>query len=262
MEVEFYSVNDLLLPKFENKLIKNEYIYIVNYYGFIDKNIIVQLKCKYKNIIIDNSQAYYQDPADKIDTFYTCRKFFSVPDGAFLYTDTPVLEIPAQDESFDRMNYLLGRFERHAGEFYQEYVQRNRAFANEPIKRMSKLTDNLLHGIHYERVKQIREANYQYLSERLADCNELNAAKIPAGPFAAPFFVKNGRQLRQMLIEHKIYVPLLWPGVLTTCSPGTWEYRLAADFLPLPVDQRYGKEDMQQIIDVLFDCLSEIEETI
>lgn len=49
---------------------------------------------------------------------------------------------------------------------------------------------------------------------------------------------------------------------LSTCSPDTWEYRLTADLLLLPVDQRYGKEEMQQIVDVLFDCLSEIEGTI
>ena len=258
IEVEFYPINDVFLPKCENKLLKNEYIYIVNYYGFFDKNVILELKLKYENIIIDNSQAYYHDPVDKIDTFYTCRKFFGVPDGAFLYTDASALKISEQDESFDRMNYLLGRFERSAGEFYPEYVQRNKSFADESVKRMSRLTDNLLHGIHYESVKQIRDANYSYLSERLDDRNELNAAKVPIGPFAYPFLIKNGRQLRQMLIEHKIYVPLLWPGVLTTCSPDTWEYRLAADLLPLPVDQRYGKEEMQQIVDVLFDCLSEI----
>lgn len=84
------------------------------------------------NVIVDNAQAYFQDPLPGIDTLYTCRKFFGVPDGAILYTDK-FIKIKQKDESYKRMNFLLGRFERTAGEFYQEYVDNNRLFKVEPI---------------------------------------------------------------------------------------------------------------------------------
>ena len=37
----------------------------------------------------------------------------------------------------DRMNYLLGRFEKTASEFFREAQANNELFDNEPVKRMS-----------------------------------------------------------------------------------------------------------------------------
>lgn len=63
-------------------------------------------------------------PVEGVDTIYTCRKYFGVSDGAFLYTDTkPQRNLP-QDESYDRMHFLMGRYERSASEFYNEYVDK------------------------------------------------------------------------------------------------------------------------------------------
>lgn len=254
VETCFYELDRNFIPKLDAVQNKGDWVYIVNYYGRIDNKILSQLRQQYGHIIVDNSQAYFQDPLEGVDTFYTCRKYFGVPDGAFLYTDNRSLVVADRDESFDRMHYVLGRFEHPTSEFYSEYVQRNKAFADEPMRRMSLLTDNLLRGIDYVNVRQIRENNYRYLSERLLAINRLDTNKnIPAGPFAYPFLIENGRNLRKRLIENKIYVPLLWPGSLASCAADSWEYHLAVDLLPLPIDQRYGDADMQRIADCIFD---------
>ncbi|MBO5560987.1 MAG: hypothetical protein J6A07_05000, partial [Firmicutes bacterium] len=65
-------------------------------------------------MIIDNTQAYFQMPVNGVDTFYTCRKFFGVTDGAVLYTASAVDTELDIDESYTRMTYILGRFERSA----------------------------------------------------------------------------------------------------------------------------------------------------
>ena len=66
------------------------------------------------NIIIDNTQAFFSRPLPEIDTFYTCRKFFGVADGAYLYTDKEAdFDIP-QDYSSSRMLFLLDRLDRSA----------------------------------------------------------------------------------------------------------------------------------------------------
>ena len=49
----------------------------------------------------------------------------------------------------------------------------------------------------------------------------------------------------------KIYIPTLWPNVLDECEPDTLEYKFAADILPIPVDQRYGVEDMEYLAEVI-----------
>ena len=135
------------------------WLYVVNYYGQLSNDYLKMLG---KNIIIDNAQAYFQKPINGVDTLYTCRKFFGVADGAILYTDKK-MEIKDRDESFSRMNFLLGRFERSAGEFYEEYVENNHLFRNEPIKKMSKLTENLLCAIDYDMVNTSKKKNlYTY----------------------------------------------------------------------------------------------------
>ena len=101
-----------------------------------------------------------------MDTLYTCRKYFGVADGAILYTDTELDREISQDVSFERMHFLLGRYERSANEFYSEYVANNKLFATEPIKQMSHLTKNLLHGIDYNSVAKRRQDNFEFFKCR------------------------------------------------------------------------------------------------
>lgn len=249
VEVEFYSINNELLP--ENvSLREDEWIYIVNYYGQMNNETISLLLEKYKRIIVDNAQAYYQMPVEGVDTLYTCRKYFGVSDGAFLYTNKRLNEELMRDESFERMHYLLGRFERTASEFYSEYSNNNHFFVNEPIKEMSKLTINLLHGIDYEFVKKRREENFTLLYNEFEDINKLNLI-IPEGAFMYPLYLENGAELRKKLQENKIYVPTLWPDVFKYCSESELEYDLAKNILPLPIDQRYTKDDMSYMVGLI-----------
>lgn len=249
LKVCLYHINNIISPK-NLEIDDNAFLYVVNYYGQLSNNKIIELKKKYKNIIIDNAQAYFQMPVDDVDTIYTCRKFFGVSDGAFLYTNVQLNERLEIDESYKRMNFLLGRYERTAAEFYSEYVNNNKSFANEPLKRMSKLTNNLLHGINYKEVKIKRTKNYNYLYDRLEKINKLNLKRIE-GAFAYPLYIENGKAVRKKLIEQKIYVPTLWPNVINDELKGEIEYDMSLNILPLPCDQRYDEFDMEYVLNKL-----------
>ena len=160
-------------PILEEQL-ADEWLYVVNFYGQV---CIQDILNNYKRVICDNAQAYFQEPLKGVDTLYTCRKFFGVSDGAILYTDKKLENLPI-DESHDRMHFLLGRYEKSASEFYNEYVANNDFFEYEPIKLMSRLTNNILHGIDYEYVKNRRTENFTYLNEKLFSVNKLQL-KIP-----------------------------------------------------------------------------------
>lgn len=254
LKVCLYHINNIISPK-NLEIDDNAFLYVVNYYGQLSNNKIIELKKKYKNIIIDNAQAYFQMPVDDVDTIYTCRKFFGVSDGAFLYTNVQLNERLEIDESYKRMIFLLGRYERTAAEFYSEYVNNNKSFANEPLKRMSKLTNNLLHGINYKEVKIKRTKNYNYLFDRLEKINKLNLKRIE-GAFAYPLYIENGNELRKKLIANKIYIPTLWPNVITDELKATLEYDMALNILPLPCDQRYDEKDMEYIIGEIYKCIN------
>lgn len=251
---EFYSIGSDFKPKNDIKLEEDDWLYIINYYGQLSDYDIAEYKRKHCRIIVDNAQSYFQMPIDGVDTLYTCRKYFGVADGAFLYTDEKLNEKLPLDESYERMHFLLGRFERRASEFYNEYVMNNEIFKNEPIKQMSMLTSNLLHGIDYEKVKETREKNYSHLYNALKDINNLDLKETP-GTFMYPLLINNGYMIRKTLQQKKIYLPVLWPSVLDWCNANDTEYHLAENIIPLPIDQRYCIEDMKYLVEEIQKCL-------
>ncbi|SFH98256.1 dTDP-4-amino-4,6-dideoxygalactose transaminase [Selenomonas ruminantium] len=245
-EVRQYDLGEDWLPC-NLEAAEDAYVYIVNFYGQVSAEQILMLKEKYKHIIVDNAQAYFAAPVTGVDTLYTCRKFFGVADGGVLYTDVTLdMDLPL-DESFTRMHFLLGRYERTASEFYQEYIDNNKIFASEGIKRMSTLTQNLLHGVDYEKVSEKRTRNFELLNREFAGINKLHI-KSTLGGYCYPLLLDEGASIRRRMIKEKIYVPCLWPNVLEDVQAGTWEYELATNVLPLPIDQRYGRTEMEYIV--------------
>lgn len=251
LETHFYSIGVDLMPENLNPK-PGSWVYFVNYYGQFSNKMLMNLKSKYENVIFDNVQAYFQQPLDGVDTIYTCRKFFGVSDGAFLSSDLPMDETVPVDESFNRTHFLLGRFERTASEYYHEYTENEDEFKYVPIKRMSRLTENLLHSIDYKAVSQRRKNNFAYMHERFSGKNRLKLV-VPEGAYMYPLYLEQGAYIRKKLQAEGIFVPTLWPDVLNRCGSSTLEYDMAENILPLPVDQRYGIDDMEYIGNILED---------
>jgi len=251
---EFYHIDRDFKPVFEKSLEIGEYLYVVNYYGQLDKEYISELKEKYGRIILDNVQAFFARPTDGIDTVYSCRKFFGVPDGGYVATDVVLDEEISQDVSMDRMKHVLGRYEGAcAGDYYNEFKANDHAFMDLELRAMSKLTHNILRAVDYENVKKKREENFAKLHSALEDMNLLKI-KPCEGPYAYPFYFKDGMKLKKLLAQNKIFVATLWPNVLS--MDGTIEKDYAENILPLPCDQRYSHEDMMRIIKEIEKCIN------
>ena len=120
---------------------------------------------------------------------------------------------------------------------------------------MSKLTENLLHGIDYEVVMKKRTQNFAYLHEKLHSLNKLNLS-VPYGAFMYPLYIENGAEVRKELQTRKIFIPTLWPAVFNLCEENEYEYDMAKNILPIPVDQRYGMRDMEYIVQEIIKCIS------
>ncbi len=246
VQVAYYRIDRQFHPLLDRVCRDREWLYAVNYYGQLSDACLLGLQQTHGNLIVDNAQAFFQKPIPEMDTVYTCRKFFGVADGGYVYTNACLEERIEQDCSYDRMTFLMGRFEKTAHAFYPQYVENNDSFRNVPMKKMSGLTRNILSGIDYDRVRNARTENYAYLHRRLQDRNPLDLT-IPDGAFMYPLYVENGIQVRKKLQERKLYIPTLWPDVFALCQESELEYDLAANILPLPVDQRYSIADMDEI---------------
>ena len=203
VEKSFYHIGLDFKPIEDFTLEADEWLYLVNLYGQISNEEIGEYVKNYQRVIVDQANAYFENPLPGVDTFYTCRKWFGVSDGAFLYTDRQLSYAFETDESYNRMHYLLGRYERSASEFYSEYNDNNKFFVNEPIKRMSKLTWNLLHGIDYRAVETRRQENFIYLNEQLGKINELI---LKPATFMYPLLIENGSSIREKNYRLKKYI--------------------------------------------------------
>lgn len=248
--VSFYTIDRHLQPVFSQQLSAEEGLYLVNYYGQLSNRVIQEFQKKYKNIIVDNTQAFFQPPVAGVDTFYTCRKFFGVPDGAYLFTNQRLTADLPIDSSRTRLGHLLGRFEDSAENYYQEYQENEDLLDNNPIMKMSQLTANLLRAVPYEAIKRQRTRNVTVLSRELGEHNSLSYRKVE-GAFAYPLLVDNGIKIREALAAKRIYLPTLWPNVIKSQAKTSLAYQYAQNILPLPCDQRYTQEDMIYLVEQL-----------
>lgn len=244
---EYYHIDNNFLPVKKNKMKQHEYMYIVNYYGQLSNERLLSLQGQYENIIVDNVQAFFQEPINEVDTIYSCRKFFGLPDGAYLSTNSLMKDQLDDDQSSDRMIHILGRYEGKASDYYEYFQKNDKSFKELPLKRMSKLTRNILGAIDYNRTIQARNRNYKYLQVEFGPANQLDLT-TPEGPYAYPYYVENGREIRKKLAQRSIYIPTLWPNVLKENTEDSLEYNFAENILPLPCDQRYDLEDMDRLI--------------
>lgn len=243
---EFYHISADFLPVFQKSLAEGEYLYLVNVYGQISNERLAYYRDRYRNVIFDNIHAFFQKPMMGVDTLYSCRKFFGVPDGGYLSTDAVLAEAVETDLSGKRMAHLLGRYEGCASDYYADFKRNDSSFQDLPLRNMSELTHNLLRAIDYDAVRSKRNDNYRTLAAELENSNLLHPA-APDGPYCYPYYCKNGMELKRYLAQKKIYVATLWPNVLQ--YEGTLEKDYAENILPLPCDQRYDKQDMYRVIE-------------
>ena len=220
---EYYKIDEQLEPTELPTLDVDEAFLYTNYFG-LKQMCVTRLAALYGNrLIVDNAQAFFAEPIKGIDTFYSPRKFFGLPDGAYLYTDCLLDSEFDRDISYDRCSHLLKRIDLGAEVGFQDFHKNDDSLIGQPILRMSSLTQSLLGSIYYENVRKQRLANYGKLDSILKSSNLLKfSLDENSVPLVYPYLPKDG-SLRDKLIANRIYVARYWPNVLDWCRQGDWE---------------------------------------
>jgi len=222
----------------------DEAILYINYFGLKD-DYIKKLATKYKNLIVDNAHAFFSAPLPGVDTIYSCRKFFGVPDGAYLSTSRQIEQQLPHDTSFNRYEHLVGRRDQSATAHYAFYRDLEGRFDNEELKQMSHSTKRLLSSIDYDFARQRRQENFAFLHNELKGMNRLNITGTSEG-MSYPLLAS--LELLHKLIKAKVYIGIYWPNVIRDMPPASIEYDLALNLISIPIDQRYDLSDMREII--------------
>ena len=152
-----------------------------------------------------------------------------------------------QDTSFERVSHLIKRADIDAKFGYQDFCTNEDSLENEPVEIMSNFTQKILKSIDYEKIKKQRIENFNTLHKKLQKTNELkidiNSSDVP---MVYPYMIKK-EGLRKHLINNEIYVAQYWQPL----ESDTIEADFQKYILPLPIDQRYNKKDIQRIIEVI-----------
>lgn len=250
---EFYRINECLEIALQPDLKEGEYLIANNYFGLKDA-YIKTLAAKYgEHLIVDCAQAFFAAHVPGILTFYSCRKFVGVADGGIAYVRGRVLPpqilLDGMDDSSLHDSHLLIRKQKGAEAGYKDYQENECKLDNQPIRMMSKATEDILCHIDNDRVQAIRRENFDYLHRALG---ESNAIQIPEGyvcPMVYPYLPKtHNPELRTQLISQKVFCARYWPSVLEWAKLGEREHTLASDLIAIPCDQRYDVGDMERII--------------
>lgn len=246
----YYKIDDQLNPIVDYVPGERTCFLYTNYFGMKSKTVKALAK-SINNLIIDSAQAFYAEPVPGIDTFYSCRKFFGLPDGAYLYTASGKRLTVGQDSSFARFSHLIKAIDQNTEAGYADFVENDATLNNNDIQIMSPITRKLLAGIDYEQCADIRRQNFAFLHERLADRNSLKFdLQLDDVPMVYPLLI-NQPDLNKRLIEKKVFVATYWPNVFDWTAPESTEFYLSENIVPLPIDQRYNVEDMRHMLEIV-----------
>jgi len=257
VEFRFYEINEFLEPVCSFDLLPGEYLLYINYFD-LKRDAVQQLSSLYKDkLIVDCTQSFFMQGNGVSWFFNSCRKFFGVPDGAYLYVPDGV-SLPtkyAANEDYS-VEHLVKRFNGHPGEGYR-FFQDNEKLAGGEVFAISKLSEYLLSQINYDQVATQRRENYKFLQARLQHINLLPAQPVTENvPMCYPLLL-NEKVDKASFFDRQIFVPSFWKDTLERADKGfNHEKWLTEHLLPLPVDQRYSRDDMELIISVVSEVVN------
>ena len=254
----FYGLTkELALSDAPTQLSQGQYLVYVNYFG-LKNSYIHELLAQYENqLLVDNTQDFFAHGYSKGWSFNSARKSFGVPDGGYLYGPADQLGRADQypvNTDYDA-SYLLDRLRGAQRQAYAGFVAYERTLFSRPLQ-ISAFSASLLSQINIPTVVAQRRENFKHYHAQLGALNtlpiELNLDEMPDDtvPFCYPFMPFRGELLdRRMLFEENLFIPTLWPDVLTRQAKGfAWERQLTQAVLPLPVDHRYGFAELDKVI--------------
>lgn len=244
---------DVLYLHYFNGYIGNEY----------DFKKLWNLKRESSFMIVEDTTHSFLSCKHTVGDYCICslRKWFPIPDGGVLYSNRLLDTRDYKKNSW----YLAKRIAMVKKGLYLEghNIDKNDflpIFAEteeildsqtEPFA-MSDDSCNILKNISINEAAEVRCKNYSVLSQFLNS----NGIKTAAGggalqvPLFCTICVDDRDSLRKYLIENKIYCPVHWP-LYSELKQRKGSVHNNARELSIPIDQRYGLEDILYISAVI-----------
>jgi len=244
-------------------------VYLMHYFGTMQSmdtcSLLQAKKEKYGFTIIEDSTHSIFSKKRTIGDYCVAslRKWFALPNGAVLYSDGN-FQLPSDrirrrsdhDKAYAMMLKTLcleGALNCRA--VYRKIFNdcEDRLDTADGIWSISDFSAFLLRCTDvYEAIRR-RKSNFRFLEDKLC-----TMGLAPIGyfteedcPFAFPVLVPDRDGFRQYLMDHSIYCAIHWPFDGSAHSERPMAQTLANSILSLPIDQRYGEEEMSYLLSVI-----------
>lgn len=255
-EVDFYNIDSKFAPIID-KIDNDTAVLIVNYFGIISNHEMRQRASRFPKVIIDNCQSFYSTPIPTCWNIYSSRKFFGVPDGAYVI-GPDVNEIDTtypQDFSSDTALFLLKRIEYGCNkDVYADRSINETRIDKADAMHMSKLTRKILDGLDYVEVRDIRRANFEYADKLFGCLNQINVHEFYDNncvPMVYPLMT-NDRTLINRLLKANHFQGNWWKYILDLDYSNEFEKRLSSYMVPITIDQRYDASTLDIIKQIVY----------
>jgi hypothetical protein len=251
---QFYSLDERLEPARGLDPAPGEVAVVVNYFGLKGEEIRTLTGRLDRALIVDDTQAFFEVGYPGAWSFNSARKFFGVPDGAYLYAPVPVAGPPVRNPT-PGWDHLIAQMEGRQEEAFRRFTAAEADVTSE-VRRLSVGAELLLATIDYREAATCRRANFDRYEAALGSANRL---VLPLPSVAVPLsypFLPDRTVDRRSLYDQGIYLPTYWHDCLDRPGAGfEWERDLSTRLLPLPVDQRYRAEDVGRVVAAITELL-------
>lgn len=219
--IKYYHIDDKFMPT--EKFKPNDFILYPNYFGICTNNV-KELEKRYKNLIVDNSHAFYAKPAG-LASFNSLRKFFQmqygIMNGAYLYTEK-ILNRPFRTAPDYEVEDLIT---------YEKIVKNEHILDDEQIMYMSKTSEKIISRINFEVEKTQRLNNFYRYEQLYGKKNELHfSLDKDEIPFVYPFYTHE-EEIGFNLERQGLLIYRYWEGLPVTFD----EYRFYKYLIPIPI---------------------------
>ncbi len=251
---EFYSLDDNLDPANNMDLKDDELLIYINYFG-LKKQTVEHLGSQLgSQLVIDNTHSFFSGQYESQWSFTSARKFFGVPDGAYLYCPKILshsYKIP-DDNSKPALDFLVNRKIGKTGLAYKQFKKHEESLGTQ-VKGMSEITRWILSTVDYEDIQAKRIANFEYLKGELHTLNKLDIGMdwSSDSPFCYPLLLEKEVK-RQGYYDKGYFIPTIWADTIVRIETGfAFEKQFSQQLLPLPVDHRYTPADLEPMVEFI-----------
>lgn len=238
------------------KALEDDAVLIVNYYGIMSNERMAEIAKHYNHAIIDCAQAFFCRPVARALTVYSCRKFVGTPDGAYVIGKGAhnFVEEYSQCYSSDTAAYLLKRIEYGCeGKGYEaRNINEHRVDAEDCMK-MSKLTRALMDAEDYACNRKKRRENFAYVHQHLKGINKINPMMYmdeDTVPMVYPLVVEDDGLIQRLFVA-KHFQGHWWSYICEEQPKGSFEHWISRYVIPVTIDQRYGIDEMDYLINII-----------